>query len=191
MLLKLAKDKNHRELVQNQWALGYEEFNDLTNKQWEFVVLFTDFESPIPKGLPEPQRRKLAALQSGRKTRQDKNNVLDTRGLDLVHGKVETVERAIRKYRDIQEQTNEDYKMLDFLNKRIDHLKIEVAKPSSDIDDEVKKTKLTKELFELFETKKSFESKIGKQEDPNVVGEVGSEEEDGTTRNLSLIDRIE
>jgi hypothetical protein len=190
MILKLAKDKNHKELPQNEWFFQVEEFRTLTDRQAEFVALISDFESPIPKGLPDKERRKLAALQCGWKTRGDKNMVLDTRGLDMVHGKNPGVEIAIKKYKEFQKEISPDYQMLEFLNERIEHLKTTIRTPSADLTEEKIKTSLTKELFELYEEKREFEKKIGKPVDPNVVGEVDSDAEDGGDRNLSLIDKV-
>lgn len=194
MLLKLAKDKKHKDLSQNEWFFSIEEFRSLTDRQAEFVAHLSDFESQVPKGLPDKDRRKLAAMTAGWTTRRDKNMVLDTRGLDMVHGKVESVEKAIVKYKELQKQTNEDYQMVEFLNERIEHLKKTIKEPSVDakekISDEKIKTALTNELFTLYERKREFEKKIGKQVDPNVIGEAQSDEEDGGTRNLSLIDKI-
>lgn len=190
MLLKLAKDKKHKDLSQNEWFFQYDEFRHLTDRQAEFVARLCDFESEIPKGLPDKERRKLAALVSGWITRKDKNMVLDTRGLDMVHGKTDTVEKAIVKYRELQKQTNEDYQMVEFLNERISHLKNTIQGVSEDLTAEKIKTTLTNELFDLYERKREFEKKIGKQIDPNVIGEAQADEDDGGDRKLSLIDKI-
>ena len=190
MLLKLAKDKKHKDLSTNEWFFQIDEFRHLTDRQAEFISHYCDFESQIPKGLPDKDRRKLAALTAGWTTRRDKNMVLDTRGLDMVHGKVESVEKAIIKYRELQRQTNEDYQMVEFLNGRIDHLKKTIEDASGELQDEKIKTTLIKELFDLYERKREFEKKIGKPVDPNVVGEAQSETDDGGDRKLALIDKV-
>lgn len=189
MLLKLARNKNHKELSQNEWFFNIQEFQNLTDRQAEFVALISDWESPVPKQLNPQERRKLAAMQSGWKTRQDRHLMLDTRGLDIVQGKVESVEIAIKRYQELQLETNDDYKMLKVLDGRIAHLQTLVSNITTDIDEQIGLSKLTKELFLLYEDRKAFERKI-KIPDPLVQGDDSGELDEGTDRNLSLIDRV-
>lgn len=189
MLLKLAKNKSHKDLPQNEWFFSIEEFQTLTDRQAEFVALICDWESPIPKQLDPKERRKLAALQAGWKTRQDRHLMLDTRGLEIVQGKVPSVEAAIKKYQDLQLETNPDYKMLKVLDDRINHLQTLVSNNTTDPDEQVKLSKLTTELFKLYEDRKVFEKKI-RTPDPMVQGDDFGDAEEGTDRNLSLIDKV-
>lgn len=189
MLLKLAKSGVHKDLEQNSWFFLIEEFQNLTDRQAEFVALVSDWESPVPKQLETKERRKLAAMKAGWRTRGDRHLMLDTRGLDIVDGKVASVEAAIKRYQELQLETNPDYRMLKVLDDRIAHLQIMVSNESDDADEQVKLSKLTKELFELYEDRKAFERKI-KTHDPLVHGDDFGDPEEGTDRNLSLIDKV-
>jgi hypothetical protein len=188
MMLKLAKNTRHRDLEANEWFYLIPEFHNLTSGQSHFVALVADFESKIPKGLPDRKRREMAASLAGWGVRKDRQQGLDSRGLELAGGKVPGVEAAILKYRELQKELNEDYAHLVFVNERLDHLKQLIASPSTDLADEKTKTGLTKELWDLYERKKAFEAKIGKDPDPLIIGEESAEGEDNT-RTKSLIDR--
>jgi len=189
MLLKLAKNGRHKDLPQNSWFYNIPEFEKLTDMQSTFVASLCDFESKIPKGLPEEERRKLAALEAGWKTRTDRHKTLETNGIAIVQG-IPHVEVAIKKYRELQASTNEDYGMWEFLNERIKELKTFIAVPTADADEQKKKSALTKELMDLYERKKDFEKKIGKPSDPDIIGESLSDEADASPRKLSTIDQV-
>lgn len=189
MLLKLAKNGSHKDLEQNSWFFLIEEFQNLTDRQAEFVALVSDWESPVPKQLETKERRKLAAMKAGWKTRGDRHLMLDTRGLEIVDGKVASVEAAIKRYQELQLETNPDYRMLKVLDDRIAHLQTMVSNESNDADEQVKLSKLTKELFGLYEDRKTFERKI-KTHDPLVQGDDFGDPDEATDRNLSLIDKV-
>lgn len=189
MLLKLAKNGRHKDLPQNSWFYNIPEFEKLTDMQSTFVAMLVDFESKIPKGLPDEERRIAAAKEAGWKTRTDRHQTLETNGIAICKG-IPHVEDAIKKYRELQSQTNEDYGMWEFLNERIKELKTFIAVPTQDADEQKKKSALTKELMDLYERKKEFEKKIGKPVDPEVIGESMSDEGDATPRKLSTIDQV-
>lgn len=102
------KDATGREFFEiNQGAEAIEEFNRCTSRQMFFVCLVADrdLDSPL-RTLPEVTRRTKAAEIAGWPFEDGKR--LDKNGRNLVAGKVESVEAAIVKYREIQYDENED-----------------------------------------------------------------------------------
>lgn len=105
MLFKInesLKEAEGREFFEmNEGAQAIAEFNSRSSRQMFFVCLVADrdFDSPL-RTLPEPQRRLKAAEIVGYPTEDGKR--LDKNGRNIVNGKVQGVEEAIAKYREIQ-----------------------------------------------------------------------------------------
>ena len=96
MLFKLHYEKSPFEL--NDGLKAIREFAALTDRQFTAVALYTDYDSPIRK-LPDLQRKEQAAIIAGypmEGKRVDKN------GRNFVDGKVGSMEKAIKKYKEIQ-----------------------------------------------------------------------------------------
>lgn len=103
--LKEATGREFFEL--NPGAEAIEEFNKCTSRQMFFVCLVADRDSDSPlRTLPELTRRTKAAEIAGWPLEDGKR--LDKNGRNLVAGKVESVETAIAKYREMQYDENED-----------------------------------------------------------------------------------
>ena len=114
MLYKLIDGQDIYEL--NPELLAIPEFK-LTDRQMKFVCLVSDRRSPL-KSLPEKSRREKAALICGWKM---EGNRLDKNARNLCDGKVESVERAIEKYREYQFDENQE--TLDTLVSQINEIK--------------------------------------------------------------------
>jgi hypothetical protein len=104
MLFKVHSDiaKGEKDFFDlNEGAKALEEFNMLSSRQMFFVCLVADedYDSPL-RTLQERVRREKAVVLAGWPledgVRPDKN------GRNLINGKVETVEKAIARYREIQ-----------------------------------------------------------------------------------------
>lgn len=102
MLYKIVADKDCFELNPELYAIP--EFGKLTDKQFRVVALVADRRSPL-RTLPERQRREKACLIAGYLmdgTRLAKN------ARDVVARQVESIERAIIKYREYQFDEQQD-----------------------------------------------------------------------------------
>lgn len=111
MLFKVHSDiaeEDDKFFEMNPGALAIEEFNKCTGRQMFFVCLVADRDHDSPlRTLPERARREKAVVIVGypmEGNRPDKN------ARNLINGKVEKVEKAIAKYREIQ--YDEDKEML-------------------------------------------------------------------------------
>src|SRR5688572_18727616 len=102
------KDATGREFFElNPGAEAVAEFNKCTTRQMFFVCLVADRDSDSPlRTLPENARRTKAAEIVGYPTEDGKR--LDKNGRNAVGGKVETIENAIIKYRELQYDETED-----------------------------------------------------------------------------------
>jgi len=97
MLFKVSHNQDIFEL--NPELRAIEEFDKLTARQMQAVALIADYNSPF-RSLPEKDRRAKACEHAGYKTEQTQR--LDRNGRAVVAGEVKTIERAIKKYREIQ-----------------------------------------------------------------------------------------
>lgn len=105
------KDAVGREFFDlNPGAEAIEEFNRCTSRQMFFVCLVADRDPDSPlRTQPELKRRTMAASIAGWPLEDGKR--LDKNGRNLVAGKVESVEVAIAKYKELQYDENEDMLM--------------------------------------------------------------------------------
>jgi hypothetical protein len=101
--------------VMNPGAQAIEEFNNCTSRQMFFVGLVADrdYDSPL-RTLPEKTRRERAVIVSGYPMEGDRP---DKNARNLINRKVEAVEKAIFKYREMQ--YDEDKAMLEAINMQI------------------------------------------------------------------------
>src|SRR5690606_33929230 len=97
MLFKLEDDKDFFDL--NPGAKIIPEFKDRSSNQMIFISLVADRESPL-RTIPEDKRRVKAAEIAGYVGRE-KDGRYDKNHRNLVEGKVEFVEKAIVKYREL------------------------------------------------------------------------------------------
>jgi len=77
---------------------------EVRDRRIKFVILFSDKKSPL-RTLPEKQRREEAAKLAGYLMEGKR---LDRNGRSVVGGEVEVIEAAIKKYREIQFDEDED-----------------------------------------------------------------------------------
>jgi hypothetical protein len=111
MLFKLRHDEDIFAL--NPELAAIKEFEQLTPVQMTAVALIADYGSPL-RSLPDKDRRAKAAEIAGygmEGTRLNRN------GRSIVYGEVASVERAIKKYREIQ--YDEDKAMLEAIESQI------------------------------------------------------------------------
>jgi hypothetical protein len=97
MLFKVSHDKDIFELNPEMQAIV--EFAKLTPRQMQAVALIADYNSPF-RSLPEKARREKACETAGYKS--EVTGRLDRNGRAVVLGEVASMERAIKKYREIQ-----------------------------------------------------------------------------------------
>lgn len=110
MLFKVnssLKEAGEREFFDlNPGASAITEFDCLTTRQMFFVCLVADRDSDSPlRTLPETPRRTKAAIIVGYPLEDGVR--LDKNGRNVVAGKVESIEIAIKKYRELQYDESE------------------------------------------------------------------------------------
>lgn len=160
------------------------EFADLERGEGDkmkFVMLVADYKSPL-KQHPEQRRRELAALECGYKVMDKTHATLDFRAREVVAGKDEKVEAAIKKYREIQ--FNEDRGNMEMITQQIENIKEVLKQKTDDVDELQKRTKVLQTLPELVETRIRLAKIAGLKEED--TGETPA----GEQRALSLIDKI-
>ncbi len=101
------KEASEREFfVLNPGAEAIAEFNCLTTRQMFFVCLVADRDQDSPlRTLPETSRRQKAAFIVGYPLEDGVR--LDKNGRNVVAGKVESIETAIKKYKELQYDESE------------------------------------------------------------------------------------
>lgn len=209
MLFKLHYDKSPFEL--NDGLKSISEFANLTDRQFTAVCLFTDYDSPLRK-LPEIQRREQAAIIAGYPLEGKR---LDKNGRNFVDGKVGSVEKAIKKYKEIQ--YDRDRETLAGIDRQIHEImeivkedkikaatKITVSKDGNrteSVDHELRyklveaATKMAKTLPELYKSRKEMVDLIGDKENkPELPTFTSSDvfienEEETSDENLSTVDQ--
>jgi 5'-3' exonuclease len=97
MLFKIKHDVDIFEL--NPELRAIPEFDGVNSRQMQVVALVADYESPF-RTLPEKVRREKACETAG--YRLEANGRLDRNGRAVIYGEVQSIERAIKKYREIQ-----------------------------------------------------------------------------------------
>lgn len=101
----------------NPEILAIPEFAKLTDRQLRFVCLVADRRSPL-RTLPERDRREKVARLCGWPM---EGNRLDKNGREVCAGRVESIERAIERYKEYQYDDNVEN--LDAINKQIQEIR--------------------------------------------------------------------
>lgn len=210
MLFKLHYEKSPFEL--NDGLKAIREFAILTDRQFTAVALYTDYDSPLRK-LPDLQRKEQAAIIAGypmEGKRVDKN------GRNFVDGKVGSMERAIKKYKEIQ--YDRDRETLAGIDRQI-HEIMEIVKEDKNqaatkvnvsregtrtevVDHELRyklveaATKMAKNLPDLYKTRKEMIDLMGEKENvpdlPTFTSSdvvIDNEEDETSNENLSTVDQ--
>src|SRR5688572_32345531 len=99
MLYKLIHGQDV--FILNPELKAIEEFEPLTDRQMRYVILATDYKSPMRK-LNAADKKTRAAMEAGYKMEKDGKR-LDMNGRNLIAGKNEKVEKAIKKYKILQQ----------------------------------------------------------------------------------------
>lgn len=147
--------------VLNPELLAIEEFVALTDRQMKYVILSTDYKSPMRK-LKAEDKKFRAALEAGYKLEKDGKR-LDMNGRNICAGKNEKTERAIKKYKILQK--DEDYETILGLSRLInDVLTFNMAANKSATEIE-KAIKFSKDLPTLIKAKKEIEDILDMRED--------------------------
>lgn len=170
---------------------------DARDRRMRFVILYADKKSPL-RTLPDKQRREQAARIAGYHLEEGKR--LDKRGRDIVAGNYVTVEAAIKKYREIQFDEDED--ILETKRTLIQKNKEYIRSINNEKDpnrkdygrdlkiaNEIasKLPDLVKSLKELEEAMKANEPKT---EIKGIEKYTNLEEEEDDSTQMSFIDRV-
>lgn len=187
MQYKIVQGKSVKELNPELDAIP--EFQKLTDRQMTFVIFIADRRSPL-RTLPDKARREKATQLSGwgmEGTRPDKN------AREVIAGKVESIEKAIAKYRELQ--WDEDQDTLDTVNAQIQEIKDYMKSDKTKAKDYGKAlevaSKLGEKLPSLIEAKQKLESilQVSQEQKPEITtySSLDLPEAEGD-ENLSTID---
>jgi hypothetical protein len=193
MLYKIVHDKEVFDL--NPELLAIEGFARLTDRQFRYVALYADRLSPL-KTLPDKERRERAAKIAGYKLEPDGKRLAKD-GREVISGKVESIEKAIALYRELQFDENQD--TLDTVNAQIQEIKNYLKSDKSTAKDHGKALEIAAKLSErlpgLVETKQKLETllQITTVYKPEVITgtSMDLENEEGSidSEELSTIDQ--
>lgn len=207
MLYKIVHDKSCFDLNPELFAI--KEFADCysnialvkeedRDRRFRVVALVADRRSPI-RSLPEKRRREQACLISGYGL---EGNRPDRNARDIISGKVEVVEKAIIKYRELQYDENED--TLNSVNSLIQSNRNFINSVNTAKEEEKNKREYAKSLEmankfseglpKLIETKQKLEVllNISHDQKAEIQTYTGSDIESNSaegSENLSLIDQ--
>lgn len=164
---------------------AFPEFKALTDKQMKTLIWFADYRSPF-RQKPQDERMKLACLKAGYITMKDKNQTLEFRAREIMGGKLEVWNDALKSY--MKMQHDEDREMVDLVDSQIENIRSVLATKTDDEALLEKRNKLINSLPDLRETKRKLARMANMEE--LVMGIAESNEEEGNKRSLSLIDRV-
>lgn len=182
MLFKVISGKDTFEL--NPELRSIEEFVKLTDRQFKYVAYSTDYKSPFRKLNPVDKRTR-AALEAGYKMDGDGKR-LDTNGRNVINGKNDSVERAIKKYKILQK--DEDYETILGLSKLISDIRAFNAAGDKGAAEIEKAIKFSKDLPALLKAKKEVEEILEMREDEMTdIAEVTNTESEVKEQTLSVL----
>lgn len=202
MLYKLIEGQDCFDL--NPGIRAVETYNKITSQQFFFVSLVadSDWDNPV-RTLPERTKREKAAKIAGygmEGNRPDKN------ARNLINGKVDSVEKAIVTYRDLQ--YDEDKINLEIINTQVERTQALIRDYDKKLDDDkiderfdyaTKAIKLSLELAKLIKEKKELVALLQKKDPIRVavstftaadVTPSENEEPDDSDEPLSTIDKF-
>ena len=164
MLFKVEASKDTFELNPSLKAIP--EFEPLTERQMTYVILATDYKSPLRKLSPD-ERKQQAAVIAGYKLDKKNPTKLDTNGKNLIQGKVPSIESAIARYRALQK--DEDYETLISLNTLISQIRELNEKPDKNWQELAAAVNMNvQKLDKLIETKKKIEELLDMRDDEPI-----------------------
>jgi hypothetical protein len=159
MLYKVIAGKDVFEL--NPELKAIEEFEPLTARQMLYVIFSTDYKSPMRK-LKSEDKKFRAALEAGYKLEKDGKR-LDTNGRNLILGKTDRVEKAIKKYKILQK--DEDYETILGLSRLISDIRDFNTAANKSATEIEKAIKFSKDLPTLIKAKREIEDILEMRED--------------------------
>lgn len=184
MLFKLKQGEDIKEL--NPGIDAIPEFAVLTSKQMTAVALIADYDSPLRKLTPKAKRER-AALLAGYPLEDGKR--LDKNGRDIILGKVESIEKAIIAYQELEpDEDKESIRGYDNMIQMINDIMNSDKK--DDLDQAVK---LSKQLPEIKEARKAIQEKINSRDyKPEIETYTSADldEDDEDNEDLSTIDKV-
>lgn len=185
MLFRVEASKDTFELNPSLKAIP--EFERLTERQMTYVILVTDYKSPLRKLTPE-ERKEQAALIAGYKMDKEGKR-LDTNARNLVQGKIKSVEEAVDRYKLLQK--DEDYETLLALNTLIAQIRELNSKPDKNFQELAAAVNINvQKLDKLMETKKRIEELLDMREDePSAVIE-NVKQEEIEEENLPILSKL-
>lgn len=180
MMYKVQAGKDVFELNPELKAVA--EFEPLTERQMKYVILATDYRSPFRK-LSPAEKKTRAAAEAGYKWEKDGKR-LDMNGRNILQGKNDAVEKAIKKYKILQK--DEDYESLLALSKLIGDIRQLNNQSDKTVGELEKAVNMSLKLPALMKAKKELEDIMEIREDaiPDIVSPVDNGEPDSPGTSL-------
>lgn len=163
--------------------LAIPEFYELNERQMTALIWFADYRSPF-RQKPKEERMRLACLEAGYKVMEDKNTTMEFRAREMMAGKVDKWNTALKKYMDMQH--DEAREQIDMVDAQVDNIRKIISTPTDDEAILEKRNKLINSLPDLNETKRKLAKQANMEE--LVMGVEESVAGEGNKRTLSLLD---
>lgn len=185
MLFKVQKGKDVFTL--NPELKAITEFEPLTSRQMEYVILAYDYTTPFRK-LAWDKRKEMAAIEAGYKLEKDGKR-LDMNGRNATAGKNVAIDKARKKYQEIQK--DEDYETLLGLNKLISDIrKLHTASDKS-LQELEKAVKMAIDLPKIIKAKKEIEEILDmREEEVPEIQSTQTEKAEDIVKNLSILAQL-
>jgi hypothetical protein len=184
MLFKVQKNKDVFTLNPELKAIA--EFEPLTSRQMEYVILAYDYKTPFRK-LAWDKRKEMAALEAGYKLEKEGKR-LDMNGRNAIAGKNVAVDRARKKYQEIQK--DEDYETLLGLNKLISDIRKLHTSSDKSLQELEKAVKMAIDLPKIIKAKKEIEEILEMREDEVSEIQAPVAEAEDPIKNLSILAQL-
>jgi hypothetical protein len=152
---------NEDVVVTNPELASIPEFADLADKKLRYVIFLTDYQSPL-RNFPEPEKKRLAAIQAGFAPQDTHQKTLQPKVREMINGSHEDVNKAIAKYKELQ--YNEDRELMKTLQKQMNNIKKMVDAGSDDPGEMKKINDLLLTLADLREQQRKIAITAGLEE---------------------------
>ena len=157
-------------------------FSKLTDRQMKYVMLVDWYKSPI-RLMEREQRKHKAALLAGYKLEKDGTRP-DMNMRNLIAGKVNTIEAALREMREIQHDDEKD--IIEAFDTQVDEIVQFFKKPNKTIVELEKSVKLMGMLPEILKRRKEILEILNFRE-PEIV-DVIEEKKSNDDIGFSILD---
>lgn len=186
MLFKIQRGKNVFDLNPELKAIA--EFEPLTGRQMEYVILAFDYKTPFRK-LNWDKRKDMAAQEAGYKLEKDGKR-LDMNGRNATDGKNAAIEKARKKYQIMQK--DEDYESLLGLSKLMSDIRELNGTSNKSLTELEKAVKMSLQLPALMKAKKELEDILEMREDeePEIEATVATPAEEDNIKNFAILAQL-